>query len=568
MGYFTQSSREKEMHRQIGLLKAHMAEKDKKIQRLENNARAAADLAAAKAEDRYRKALKRLQNENARLADQNDRLKEQNLKLRETIKENKDMISDISLTSARLQKFIEAQKFIIADQYDEIIHLKKSKARNHTNSSVPSSQDPVGTVGKVCNSRTKSERKPGKQPGTKGAPRPSPAPGEAVTTACVDEVSEDSGEWKKTGKYRESFSLDLKVIPVWTRYVSYEYENTRTGEKKYADFPPHVVNEMCYSPHYKALILYLHEFCNVPVKKTVEFFRALAGDRLAPSAGLVCNLPAQMSELTEGYREQKIERMLSLDGLHVDHTPVKVSGERREVLVLRHRSEGTIYTVSKTKSIADLEKTFLCDYSHTLVHDHASAFYHFGTAHQECLAHVMRYLTAASEENTKLTWAKKMHDLMAEMISAVNASGKGRVSDDEAEDFRKRYEKILNTADREYVKYPPTKYNHEGFNLARRLRKYEDEHLAFLTMPDVAATNNEAESCARKVKRVMKRKGTWREDKHIGYDCDTLAILEDARLREINPVEAMTKLFMKEEHVPKELDGYVDECKLKEASSQ
>lgn len=33
----------------------------------------------------------------------------------------------------------------------------------------------------------------------------------------------------------------------------------------------------------------------------------------------------------------------------------------------------------------------------TLVHDHETALYHFGTAHVECNVHILRYLTKNSE---------------------------------------------------------------------------------------------------------------------------------------------------------------------------
>ena len=39
------------------------------------------------------------------------------------------------------------------------------------------------------------------------------------------------------------------------------------------------------------------------------------------------------------------------------------------------------------------------DYQGILVHDHDITFYNYGKDHQECLAHVLRYLNAASKMN-------------------------------------------------------------------------------------------------------------------------------------------------------------------------
>lgn len=92
------------------------------------------------------------------------------------------------------------------------------------------------------------------------------------------------------------------------------------------------------------------------------------------------------------------------------------------------------------------------------------------------------------------------------MIDAVNQSPTATVSAEQAASYKRRYEKILDIADAEYLKYPPGKYNRDGFNLAVKMRAFEDDHLTFLTNPDVDPTNNEAESAARKVKVLMRRK--------------------------------------------------------------
>lgn len=39
-----------------------------------------------------------------------------------------------------------------------------------------------------------------------------------------------------------------------------------------------------------------------------------------------------------------------------------------------------------------IKGTVVEDYQGTLVHDHDVTFYKYGTGHQECLAHVLRYL--------------------------------------------------------------------------------------------------------------------------------------------------------------------------------
>ena len=47
-------------------------------------------------------------------------------------------------------------------------------------------------------------------------------------------------------------------------------------------------------------------------------------------------------------------------------------------------------------------------------------FYNYGTDHQECLAHVLRYLKASIENEPDRTWNKKMHALVQEMVHFRN----------------------------------------------------------------------------------------------------------------------------------------------------
>ena len=51
-----------------------------------------------------------------------------------------------------------------------------------------------------------------------------------------------------------------------------------------------------------------------------------------------------------------------------------------------------------------------------LVHDHDRTFYNYGTDHQECLAHVLRYLKGSMDNEPDRTWNKDMHSLVQEMV--------------------------------------------------------------------------------------------------------------------------------------------------------
>ena len=55
-----------------------------------------------------------------------------------------------------------------------------------------------------------------------------------------------------------------------------------------------------------------------------------------------------------------------------------------------------------------------------MVHDHEITFYKYGNAHQECLAHVQRYLKDSMENEPSLTWHRRMRELIREMLHYRN----------------------------------------------------------------------------------------------------------------------------------------------------
>lgn len=579
------------LHREIGRLQGVIAVKDKTIAELKKSSVTPKELQAEKdradkAEKKCASLQKQLDNSKCREEDQcriKVQYRQEAEERRHREKELLARIQELEKANQDLQKVIDAQNRVIADKESLAQAIQHSRQLNSSNSSVPSSQNPPSAPkrgAKICNSRVSSGRKPGKQPGAPGAHRPSPTAEDLENMETIDLLKPIDGSfdpnerdaegnpvWELLGKKSERMVIGYKLVKKWTKYISYRYRNKITGEVKNTPYPPTVVNEVNYSPETKALLLYLQEACNVTPRKSVSYFQESLFGESAPSVGLAASLPKQFSLLLDKYKADKVTRLLDLDGLHVDHTPVKMNNKQLQVLVLRHPEEGTCYIVCKSKGLKDLDLTPLKQYAHTLVHDHAVVFYHYGTGHQECLAHDLRYLKSAQELDNRLTWPGKMQDLMQEMIHAVHASDTETVTVEEKEAFQKRYEEIIALAEREYEKYPPSRYNKDGYNLAVRLKTFEKEHLTFLLNPEVEPTNNEAEKAARKVKTLQRRKGTWRKDANVQYDCDCQMFIEDCRLRNLDPIKMMAYIIRTNGTVPEEFNSNVPQQNVTASSA-
>jgi len=184
------------------------------------------------------------------------------------------------------------------------------------------------------------------------------------------------------------------------------------------------------------------------------------------------------------------------------------------------------------------------DYQGILIHDHDTTFYKYGSAHQECLSHILRYLKGSMENEPNLSWNTKMYDLIREMIHCRNAMRDGTpIPAEDAEAYTCRFLDVLETAADEYDYEPPSKYYREGYNLSLRLGKYMESHLRFLHDHRVPTSNNLSERLLRILKRKMRQMISFRSFANLSYFCESLGMIELMRNQEENLLDRITMAF-------------------------
>ena len=137
-----------------------------------------------------------------------------------------------------------------------------------------------------------------------------------------------------------------------------------------------------------------------------------------------------------------------------------------------------------------------------------------------------------------------MHSLIQKMIHAANKNKDG-VPPDKVNAFTTEYKSILAAAADEYTLHPPAKEYTEGYNLYRKLSKYQKEHLLFLTHPEIDCTNNISERELRKFKRKQKQAVVLRSDFGGQRICNALTIIETARMQNQRVYDTVESVFMK-----------------------
>ena len=445
-----------------------------------------------------------------------EKLSEQLRKARE---KNRTLMREVTETRAKVN-----------DEKEKNQKLTAQVNQNFENSSLPSSSVPFR--GKVPNNRVKTGRAPGAQPGHEGHRRTALEPtGEPVFIDAPEEIRNSPDYYVPSGPgstvRKQVIGISFAVTV--TEYYAHVYRNRRTGARYHAPFPEGVQLDVNYDDSVKALVFLLRSHLNVSIDKTAEFIREMTDGKVKLSHGTVSGINEEFSRKTEAEQKEIFARLAAAEVMYTDMTSVRHNGKLKNVVVCSDKAN-VYYAFRDTKGDAGLRGTPVEFFLNLLVHDHDKTFYHYGSEHQDCNVHHTRYLRGAAENEPGLTWHKEMLALLLEMNTAREKQNR-KLEETQINEFIRRYDGIVETAAREYYDKPPSRYYRKGFNLYKELRDYKGSVLRFLENEDVDFGNNEAERCARKIKRHTVVSGSFRGKTNKSGEeyCRSMSVLQTDR---------------------------------------
>ena len=465
-----------------------------------------------------------------------ERLKEHNLELAR----QRDAVKDKLHERNREYYALAAQ---LEEERGKNKKLTAQINRDFENSSVPSSRQ-TGHK-KITNSREKTGRRPGGQPGHKGHCRKKQTPTtEPVLLPPPQEVLDDP-DFQKTSKTIIKQLINVHLALEVAEYHADVYYNPKTGERLHADFPTGVVDDVNYGGSIKAFLFLLNNDCCTSIDKSRKFLSELTGGKLNISKGMINKLSREFAAKTQKERRKMFADMLLSPVMHTDCTNAKSNGKNVYVFVCATPGGGALYFAREKKGHEGVKGTPVEDYQGILVHDHDKTFYRYGTGHQECLAHILRYLKDSMDNEADRIWNKEMRSLVQEMIHYRNSLASGEEADTvKVSGFERRYREILQKAEDEYEYIPPSEYYKDGYNLFLRMKEYMSSHLLFLHDHRVPATNNEAERLLRSYKRKQQQAVSFRSRESISYLCECMSMLVWMRQNdETNIFDRVSQIF-------------------------
>ena len=421
--------------------------------------------------------------------------------IKKLIKEMEEMKKDNDRLKDEIIKTIK--DYNISKKENERLNkkIKKLERSNSLNSNLPSSYDILSHTKSVSNSRKRSPLARGAKKGHIVHISKLHKP-DKIINLNVKKIPQGALLRKDTNDkpYYVTQVIDLKL----NKYVKeYHYQLDPNGiELDDNHLKSFRINPLIYSSHFKSMILYLNQKGTIPFKRLHDILYELTAIDLKEAS--IVNWNREFAIKAKDKKEAIFNDIILEKLVHVDETSFKLNGSNIWLHDISN-SRGTYILATNSRFEEDGPITKLKDYKDYLVHDHFKSYYRLDAKHCECNAHIDRYLRSAYEfDDTKI--AKDILDLLhkaKDHKEDLIKKGQLKMKDEDIGFYKGRLLAYLDEGLNAYYtdnKDIPKKYEPDYVKLFKRMKKYLDEHLRFITDFKVPYTNNEAERQCRIIK--------------------------------------------------------------------
>jgi hypothetical protein len=484
------------------------------------------------------KEIQRLLTENKRLSEALS-LAQQREKLAALVPELKTTIQDIRKQLTAIKSENEKMKEQLAALRD---HAKKTSETSDKPQSTNIFKKPVST-------RIKSGKKQGGQRGHKGHTLHLFANPTQIIERRPADMCACGGTVHLNDKYTSKQGVDIEVVLKITEERALVGYCDKCGKRHDGVFSENYINPVNYGNDLKALVVFLNTRMNLPVNKVSELLRVLTDSQIRLSDGSVVNMVADMADKSGATVESIKEALIHCHLLLADETGCRINGSLEWFQILTNDQFLLLSHNQKRSAFLFEDTDILLLFSGILLHDHFKSYYRYEhLLHAECNEHIDRRLKAV-HEILKHEWAQELRTFFfdADKRKKELLAKDEYFSVQEIEAYFRRFLDILNRGDTEYQKAIDGKqtivrYNEEKC-LLKRLREYVNEHLRYLTHPEVPRGNNGAERGAKEAKRKVRVSGGFRSNSGANNYARATSVIGTMRKNDMNVFQGIKDIL-------------------------
>lgn len=428
-----------------------------------------------------------------------------------------EIIANLQAQILELREVIRQQTLIIERLQRENAELKERLNKNSRNSSKPPSSDGLAKP-KPSSLRQKSGKKPGAQKGHTGH-------GFTITSPVTNTIIHrpelcfgcpHSGECISCSKSAARNVVDVEIHTKVIRHYSENYACPLLGGKIISGkFPKGITSSVQYGDGVRALAIALNTAGMMSMDRVRRILKGVLA--LPISSGTIANMVLQFASDIDGAVHEIRNTLLNSPVVNCDETGTRVNGGIFWLHSACDEQHTYLSLQAKRGSEGMKNAGFLPFYNGTIIHDCWASYWSFSKLrHGLCGAHLLRELQGIIDNNSKVTWAKSMQNLLKEMNQCRREaveSGAAEIQKNRVANLKKRYSIILGKARRKIaVAGAPggRVKKSKALALIDRLIRHKDEVCLFLNDLLVPFTNNLAEQSIRMMKVKTKVSGCFR----------------------------------------------------------
>lgn len=417
--------------------------------------------------------------------------------------------------------------------------------KNSTNSSISTSKEIVNnkkkTGANTYNHRTTTNRKNGGQLNHKGS---------TLTKKKLEEkIKQNNIEVREFTHYINGDLSDKEIIKYRTGietkvYVEkHIFKHSPDTKKK---LPKSYYSDVTYNDDLKVLIVSLGNYFSIPYNKIKELIFDLTNGVINISEGTIDNIYEEFSNKTEDTLNNITNNILNGTYQHTDETTTKENGKdsyyrgyanKYNVLYKYHHKKGD-------KPIED--DGILTNYYGTIISDHDTGIFKYGTNNQDCIIHFGRYCIEKDQNIDNVSWPMKLYRLLLKFEvnrKILSKFGREKFTVEEIKIMEDEFDSILSRASEENNAILSSYWKEKTNTLLNRCVKYKKSMLFYIHDFSVPYDNNFIERALRMIKGKTKVSGGFRSSKGGERFGNIMSIIKTARLRNLNPLTCIKEIY-------------------------
>ena len=443
--------------------------------------------------------------------------------------------------------------------------LAKEKAKQNTdgtNSSLPTSQTPIGKKKVIPNSRVKSGKNRGAQPGHKKHGI-EPIPDSEINdheNHTLESCPKCGSESLTFLEKRNKDVIDYEVRIIKKRHYFYVYQCNDCGRIVHSPIPLHLKEPVQYGSAIQAMIIALLDLGYISVNRTKKIVDGFLGNNINISEGYICKLQKRASKNLQPFISDATLECIKQKVLHWDDTVIFVD-TKRCCMRFYGNEKIALFKAHKNKNRKSIDADGILAAlgpENIVVHDHVTVNYNkdFHFTNAECEQHISRDIQKVSDYSEH-PWAKELKDYLGTILYERNhLVAKGELSfGSQYHTIMENIELILKKADEQFAASKGKFYEDDERKLINRLRKYKESNFLWIKDFSVPPTNNIAERSLRGVKVKQKVSGQYQDIKNAGYFADIKSYIDTCSRNNAPSFDALGKLMAGQPYTITELIG-------------